>query len=144
MPATPPTVITVPIGPLVQPCASKNTPRNGPMPDCMSAMKKFSASNGQTLLEASLESPLGVSSDCSLEPSARKASSFDGGVNPKRSIATIGDASLTPGNRLGSRQWPLTGWQPVGSMPAAVAAGAARNQAPAEFRSAAAAARPAG
>src|ERR1700760_3029127 len=52
MPATPPTVITVPIIPLCQPCASRNTPRNGPMPDCMSAMKKFSASSGQTPLEA--------------------------------------------------------------------------------------------
>ena len=43
MPAMPPMVITEPISPLSQPWASRNTPRNGPMPACMSAMKKFSA-----------------------------------------------------------------------------------------------------
>src|SRR5579863_4904797 len=42
-PATPPTVMTEPIQPLCQPCASSHTPRNGPMPACMSAMKKLSA-----------------------------------------------------------------------------------------------------
>jgi hypothetical protein len=45
MPATAPTLITVPIAPARQPCASKRTPRNGPMPACMSAMKKLSASS---------------------------------------------------------------------------------------------------
>src|ERR1700722_16433280 len=54
MPATPPTVITVPINPLCQPCASRKTPRNGPMPACMSAMKKFSDSNGQRRFGAGL------------------------------------------------------------------------------------------
>ena len=39
-------VIAVPIKPLVQPCASRKTPMNGPMPDCMSAMKKFRPSRG--------------------------------------------------------------------------------------------------
>ena len=32
MPATPPAVITVPIGPIAQPRCRRNTPRNGPMP----------------------------------------------------------------------------------------------------------------
>ncbi len=46
MPAMPPMLITVPIRPLCQPWAIRNTPRNGPIPACMSAMKKFSARNG--------------------------------------------------------------------------------------------------
>src|ERR1700722_10048145 len=54
MPATPPTVITVPISPLCQPCASKKTPRNGPIPACMSAMKKLSDKSGQSRFGASL------------------------------------------------------------------------------------------
>ena len=41
-PAIDPMVITDPIQPLCQPCAKRKTPMNGPMPDCMSAMKKFS------------------------------------------------------------------------------------------------------
>ena len=32
MPATPPRVMTVPIGPVRQPCAERNTPRKGPIP----------------------------------------------------------------------------------------------------------------
>src|ERR1700761_4978681 len=47
MPATPPIVITEPIRPLCQPWARRNTPRNGPMPACMSAMKKFRDCKGQ-------------------------------------------------------------------------------------------------
>ena len=43
IPATPPAVITVPIGPDVQPRCWRNTPRNGPIPACMSAMKKLRA-----------------------------------------------------------------------------------------------------
>ena len=39
IPAMPPMVITVPIKPLCQPWARRNTPRNGPIPACMSAMK---------------------------------------------------------------------------------------------------------
>lgn len=42
MPAMPPAVITVPIGPVVQPRCCRKTPRKGPIPACMSAMKKFS------------------------------------------------------------------------------------------------------
>jgi hypothetical protein len=66
MPATPPTVITVPISPLSQPCASRNTPRNGPMPACMSAMKKFSDSSGRMPLELGLAVSLEVSREISL------------------------------------------------------------------------------
>jgi Acyl-CoA dehydrogenase, C-terminal domain len=51
MPAMPPMVITEPISPLFQPCARRKTPRNGPMPACMSAMKKFSASSGRMARE---------------------------------------------------------------------------------------------
>ena len=47
MPAMLPMLIAVPIMPLAQPRSSRNTPTNGPMPDCMSAMKKFTASKGQ-------------------------------------------------------------------------------------------------
>ena len=46
MPATLPSVIAVPIKPLVQPCDCRKTPMNGPIPDCMSAMKKFKPSRG--------------------------------------------------------------------------------------------------
>src|ERR1700722_14139176 len=42
-PAIEPIVITDPIEPFNQPCASRKTPTKGPMPDCMSAMKKLSA-----------------------------------------------------------------------------------------------------
>jgi hypothetical protein len=48
MPATLPSVMAVPIKPLAQPCDCRKTPTNGPMPDCMSAMKKFNASSGQS------------------------------------------------------------------------------------------------
>jgi hypothetical protein len=41
-----PIVIAVPIMPVAQPRSSKNTLTNGPIPDCMSAMKKLMASNG--------------------------------------------------------------------------------------------------
>jgi hypothetical protein len=51
IPATLPNVIAVPIRPLSHPRPSKNTPRNGPIPDCISAMKKFSASSGQSRSE---------------------------------------------------------------------------------------------
>src|SRR5207249_4665685 len=47
MPATLPTVIAVPISPLAQPRSWRKTPTNGPMPDCMSAMKKLRANRGQ-------------------------------------------------------------------------------------------------
>src|ERR1700742_4827421 len=53
MPVMPPNVITLPIGPLAQPCASRNTPMKGPIPACMSAMKKLSASSGRMALAAS-------------------------------------------------------------------------------------------
>ena len=43
MPATPPAVITEPIAPGSQPRCCRKTPRKGPMPACMSAMKKLSA-----------------------------------------------------------------------------------------------------
>lgn len=43
MPATLPIVMAVPINPLAQPRSWRNTPTNGPMPDCMSAMKKLTA-----------------------------------------------------------------------------------------------------
>jgi len=46
MPAMLPSVMAVPIQPLCQPCASRNTPKNGPIPDCMSAMKKLRPSSG--------------------------------------------------------------------------------------------------
>jgi hypothetical protein len=39
--------MAVPINPLAQPRCWRNTPTNGPMPDCMSAMKKLSANSGQ-------------------------------------------------------------------------------------------------
>src|ERR1700722_2558542 len=42
-PATPPAVMTEPIQPLCQPWARSHTPRKGPIPACMSAMKKLSA-----------------------------------------------------------------------------------------------------
>jgi hypothetical protein len=48
MPATLPSVMADPIRPLAQPCDCRNTPTNGPIPDCMSAMKKFNASSGQS------------------------------------------------------------------------------------------------
>jgi hypothetical protein len=47
MPATPPMVITDPMRPLCQPCANRNTPKKGPIPACMSAIKKFNACKGQ-------------------------------------------------------------------------------------------------
>src|ERR1700722_2659786 len=66
MPAMPPIVMTVPISPLCQPCASRNTPRNGPMPACKSAMKKFSVS--------SAASPRGLfPAPCRGEPEATSA-----------------------------------------------------------------------
>ncbi len=43
IPATPPTVITVPMGPVAQPRCWRKTPRKGPIPACMSAIKKLSA-----------------------------------------------------------------------------------------------------
>ncbi|MEY9138313.1 hypothetical protein ABIE79_009840 [Bradyrhizobium diazoefficiens] len=43
MPATLPIVSAVPISPVAQPRSWRNTPTNGPMPDCMSAMKKLTA-----------------------------------------------------------------------------------------------------
>jgi len=46
MPATLPIVSAVPIRPLAQPRPSRNTPTNGPIPDCISAIKKFRASRG--------------------------------------------------------------------------------------------------
>ncbi len=45
-PAILPIASAVPIIPLAQPRSSRKTPTNGPMPDCMSAMKKLTASNG--------------------------------------------------------------------------------------------------
>src|SRR4051794_34897116 len=47
MPATLPIVIAVPISPVAQPRSWRKTPTNGPMPDCMSAMKKLRAKRGQ-------------------------------------------------------------------------------------------------
>lgn len=47
MPATLPIVLAVPISPVAQPRSWRKTPTNGPMPDCMSAMKKLSANRGQ-------------------------------------------------------------------------------------------------
>src|SRR3954451_7964238 len=47
MPATLPIVIAVPINPLAQPRSWRKTPTKGPMPDCMSAMKKLRANRGQ-------------------------------------------------------------------------------------------------
>jgi hypothetical protein len=47
IPATLPIVIAVPISPLAQPRSCRKTLTKGPMPDCMSAMKKLSASRGQ-------------------------------------------------------------------------------------------------
>ena len=42
-PAIPPMAVTVPIAPVAQPRLCNNTPKNGPMPACTSAMKKFTA-----------------------------------------------------------------------------------------------------
>ncbi len=43
MPTIAPNVITAPMVPVVQPRLASNTPKNGPMPASMSAMKKFTA-----------------------------------------------------------------------------------------------------
>jgi hypothetical protein len=51
---TTPVEATVPINPLCQPWASKKTPRNRPIPDRMSAMKKFSESSGNIPRRAGL------------------------------------------------------------------------------------------
>ena len=48
MPAILPIIIAVPIMPLAQPRSSRKTLMKGPMPDCMSAMKKFTPSRGQS------------------------------------------------------------------------------------------------
>src|SRR4051794_37143712 len=47
MPATLPIVMAGPINPLAQPRSWRNTPTKGPMPDCISAMKKLTAKRGQ-------------------------------------------------------------------------------------------------
>src|SRR5258708_40267582 len=49
MPAMLPIVSAVPIRPLSQPRCARNTPTNGPMPDCISAIKKLTASKGQSV-----------------------------------------------------------------------------------------------
>lgn len=51
IPAALPSVITVPIKPVAQPCDCRNTPTNGPIPDCMSAIKKFRPSKGQSRVD---------------------------------------------------------------------------------------------
>jgi hypothetical protein len=51
IPAALPSVITVPIKPVAQPCDCRNTPTNGPIPDCMSAKKKFRPSKGQSRVD---------------------------------------------------------------------------------------------
>ncbi|PAV66040.1 hypothetical protein WR25_16208 [Diploscapter pachys] len=61
MPATPPAVMTVPIGPDCQPRCCRKTPRNGPMPACMSAMKKLRAASAPVArLRSALPSVVGV------------------------------------------------------------------------------------
>jgi hypothetical protein len=78
MPATLPMLSAVPISPLVQPRSIRNTLRNGPIPDCMSAMKKFTASKGhrraawlswscRRLLVIDVEIPTGTYGDCDLD-----------------------------------------------------------------------------
>ena len=43
IPATPPSVMTEPIGPVCHPRCCRKTPRNGPIPACISAMQKLRA-----------------------------------------------------------------------------------------------------
>ena len=43
IPAIPPSVLTAPITPVLQPRPSSKTPKKGPIPACISAMKKFTA-----------------------------------------------------------------------------------------------------
>ncbi len=136
IPATPPTVITVPISPLSQPCANRNTPRNGPMPACMSAMKKFSDSSGRMPLEVGSRFRLGSDRCDERQANARNAVLVRVLVSPGFGWNLNSRASTT----VAAERWPAA----VASAPEADAASAgAARRGPAGPRLAAAAAQPA-
>ncbi|MGY2932449.1 glyoxylase-like metal-dependent hydrolase (beta-lactamase superfamily II) [Bradyrhizobium sp. GM6.1] len=101
MPATLPIVIAVPINPLAQPRSWRKTPTKGPMPDCMSAMKKLRANRGQIRDEEGDRDV--IDTKTSSQP---EYGGWDIILSANRSGA---DEALTSADRVGSSPCPEAG-----------------------------------
>src|SRR3954453_20338915 len=98
MPATLPIVIAVPINPLAQPRSWRKTPTKGPMPDCMSAMKKLRANRGQIRDE---EGDRDV-----IDTKTWSQPGYGGGDMILSANRSGADETLTGADRVGSRSCP--------------------------------------
>src|SRR3954453_18348565 len=101
MPPTLPIVIAVPISPVAQPRSWRKTPTKGPMPDCMSAMKKLRANRGQIRDEEGDRDVIDTKTW-----SQPGCGGWDMILSANRSGA---DESLTSADRVGSRFRPVGG-----------------------------------